>query len=502
MLGKEQRGPRAPGDTRMYLYFDYSSLGALRWYVKVSRKGRRIGISEKYGTEAFDTAYDAAVAALGGLMRKRRGAPDPLVQPERRYVLADRSQRGQTRYYVQLRNGLPKIRILAEFGTKAFDDECDTAIVAQIGLYGDATDHVHAQKQRNEPRGELPVQSPMPRTLRWYWTLYKQSEHWLGDLSVGHEGLSSSTRLQRTGLVESLLPENGEKPFAVLTRKVIKAEMKARTPSQAGNLLSALRGMIGWMVDAGHLDEDNDPTIGLKSGKAKASRESGGFLPWTEHDMALYRAKWPLGTEARLMFDILHYTFLRLGDAHRFGPPHLRQIVRKMAVQIATEKSRGNTTVTVPVHPEFAESLRAARVAGIIGAEVFTGKMLKGRVLPMNKKAWAMKFKKYAVLAGVNEPKKSCHGVRKARAEVAAYADCTESQMMAMFGWTDPKMPAHYIAQANREKLGVSGMDKIIAFDQGHSLGDFIPLPAENSGGTRDANKVVTLRSNIRKKTL
>jgi hypothetical protein len=52
----------------------------------------------------------------------------------------------------------------------------------------------------------------------------------------------------------------------------------------------------------------------------------------------------------------------------------------------------------------------------------------------------AAKFKKYAILAGVNEPKKSCHGVRKARAEVAAYADCTESQMMAMFGWTDPKI--------------------------------------------------------------
>ena len=30
----------------MYLYFDYSPLGALRWYVKVSRKGRRIGIRE------------------------------------------------------------------------------------------------------------------------------------------------------------------------------------------------------------------------------------------------------------------------------------------------------------------------------------------------------------------------------------------------------------------------------------------------------------------------
>jgi hypothetical protein len=90
--------------------------------------------------------------------------------------------------------------------------------------------------------------------------------------------------------------------------------------------------------------------------------------------------------------------------------------------------------------------------------------------------------------------------VRKARAEVAAYADCTESQMMAMFGWTDPKMPAHYIAQANREKLGISGMDKIIAFDQSQSLDDFMPLPDGNSARTPDANKVVTLRSNFGKK--
>jgi hypothetical protein len=74
--------------------------------------------------------------------------------------------------------------------------------------------------------------------------------------------------------------------------------------------------------------------------------------------MTMYRPKWPLGTEARLMFDILHYTFLRLGDAHRSGPPHLHKIVRKMAVQITTEKGRGNTTVTLPVHPKFAAPQR------------------------------------------------------------------------------------------------------------------------------------------------
>jgi integrase len=393
----------------MYFYFNYSGSGSPRWYVKVSRKGRRVGISEEYGTPAFDAAYEAAVAALGGALRMRRVKdmvkPD---QPERRYLYVDVSQRGQVCYYVQLRNKLEKI-LRAEFGTAEFDTEVDAAIAAQIALHGDEGDYINAQKQRNEARPALPATAAQPGTLRWYWNGYKQSDHWLGDLNVGHEGLAESTRLQRTGLIESLLPENGEKPFAVLTRKAIKAEMKARTPSQAGNLLTSLRGMIRWMIDEGHLDEDDDPTIGLRSGKAKASRESGGFVPWTEEDMAMYRAKWPLGTEARLMFDVLHYTFLRLGDAHRFGPAHLRQVVHKMAVQIATEKSRGNTTVTVPVHPEFAESLRSARAAGIIGAEVFTGKVVRGRVLPMNKKAWAAKFKKFAVLAGVNEPEKSCH---------------------------------------------------------------------------------------------
>jgi len=202
-------------------------------------------------------------------------------QPERRYLYVDVSQRGQLRYYVQLRNKLPKIRIKAEFGTTDFETEVDAAIAAQIAVYGNEGDYINAQKQRNEERPALPTMPAKPGTLRWYWNGYQQSDHWLGDLSVGHEGLADSTRLQRTGLIESLLPENGEKPFAVQTRKAIKAEMKARTPSQAGNLLSALRGMIRWMIDEGHLDEDDNPTIGLRSGKAKASRESGGFVPWT-----------------------------------------------------------------------------------------------------------------------------------------------------------------------------------------------------------------------------
>jgi len=62
-------------------------------------------------------------------------------------------------------------------------------------------------------------------------------------------------------------------------------------------------------------------------------------------------------------------------------------------------------------------------------------------------------------------------------------------------------MPAHYIALANREKLGMSGMDKIVTFDQSAAPDDFMPLSRENSGGTPGTNKAVTLRSNFGKKT-
>src|ERR1700761_8520693 len=129
----EKPDHRASGDRRMYLYFNYSEAGSLRWYVKVSRKGRRIGIREDYGTPGFDAAYEAAVTALGGAMRMRRVKttvkPD---QPGRRYLNIDVSQRGQVRYYVQLRNKLPKIRIKADFGTAEFDAEVDSAVAAQI----------------------------------------------------------------------------------------------------------------------------------------------------------------------------------------------------------------------------------------------------------------------------------------------------------------------------------------------------------------------------------
>jgi hypothetical protein len=96
-------------------------------------------------------------------------------------------------------------------------------------------------------------------------------------------------------------------------------------------------------------------------------------------------------------------------------------------------------------------------------------------------------------LAGVSEAKQNCHGVRNARAEVAAYSDCTEAQMTAMFGWRDHKMPALYIAKASLDKLAIRGMAKIEAYDQTENIAD-LAMPV-------DQNRTVAFESNRRKKS-
>ncbi|QHP69808.1 hypothetical protein EI171_22430 [Bradyrhizobium sp. LCT2] len=359
---------RAPDDVRMYLSYDRSHK---RWYVRVARKGRKIGIREEYGTVEFDRAYVTAVVELGGTVRMRRVSPDVKPDDPRSYLRADRSRHGQLRSYVQIRDRLPKIRIKAEHGTPEFDRLVMRAVESQLALYGDGTQQADAEKRARSPRIELPGTPAKPGTLRWYWTHYKNSDNWLGNIKLGKRGLSPDTRHQRTLLMEPLLHANGEQPFSVLTGKAIRAELNARTPSNGGNLLSAIRGMVNWMIEEDHIEPCDDPTVGIKSGKARASRETGGFVPWTERDMERFTDRWEVGTEARLMFEQLRCTHLRRGDVHRLGPQH----VREGMLRIATEKSGEETLVVhhsdfdvlIPSHSRIGKLSGGTRISMLLG---------------------------------------------------------------------------------------------------------------------------------------
>jgi len=165
-----------------------------------------------------------------------------------------------------------------------------------------------------------------------------------------------------------------------------------------------------------------------------------------------------------------------------------------MMVKIATEKSKGQITATVPVHRDFAVSLAAARNAGILGTgEVFTGKLVKGEIMAMNKKAWAAKFKKFARLVGVNEPKKNCDGVRKgarrSRGLFGVHGSADDGDVRLA-----RSQDAGALHCQSEPGQTISGMEKIEAYDQTENIAD-LAMPTEQ-------NRIVTFESSWRKKIL
>src|SRR6516225_10053444 len=77
---------------------------------------------------------------------------------------------------------------------------------------------------------------------------------------------------------------------------------------------------------------------------------------------------------------------------------------------------------------------------------------------PLTKESFGNMFKAACKAAGVPG---SAHGIRKIAATRAANAGATEAELMAIFGWTDPKMASHYTKTANRKRLAAQAMTKL-----------------------------------------
>jgi integrase len=205
-----------------------------------------------------------------------------------------------------------------------------------------------------------------------------------------------------------------------------------------------MRGLFRWAKEAGLVKFD--PTAGVHNPKRK---QTDGFIPWTEEHMAAYEARWPIGTRQRVWLDVLAYTGLRRGDVVRLG----RQHVRNGVVTIKIEKGGFINEVALPI----LQVLQATLDTGPCGDLTFIAGA-NGR--PLTKESFGNEFKAACKAAGVPG---SAHGVRKIAATRAADNGATEAELMAIFGWTDPKMAAHYTRTANRKRLAAQAMDKLNA---------------------------------------
>jgi integrase len=316
------------------------------------------------------------------------------------------------------------VRIRAEFGTPDFDAEYHAALIC----------------------APLRRAAPSQSSFAWLLARYRETTAW--------RDLSASTRRRRDNIFVSIIETAGHEPYARITSATMLAgrERRSKTPHQARHFLDAMRGLFRWAHGAGFVK--TDPTAGVTN---PARKKGEGFMPWTEEDTAAYEARWPIGTRQRVWLDVLLYTGLRRGDAVRLG----RQHVRDGVATVKTEKSGFTLEVVLPLLSVLQRTLET----GPCGDLTF---ICGGNGRPLTKESFGNEFKAACKAAGVPG---SAHGVRKIAATRAADNGATEAQLMAIFGWTDPKMAAHYTRTANRRRRAAEAIGKL------NAAGTSIPAP-------------------------
>lgn len=347
-------------------------------------------------------------------------------RPRPPHLHREANRHGKLVWYVRVGKGA-RTRIKAEYGTPEFEAAYQSAVMGE------------------RPRG--PGKAARG-TLGWLFDLYRQTTAWTD--------LAQSTRYKREKIMMRVLATAEHQPVSAINEAAIIAgrERRAATPASAQAFIDTLHGLFKWAVSmklaAG------DPTRNVKI-KTKSKRR-GGYPPWTDEDLAKFEAHWPRGTRERVIFDILAYTGLRIGDVATLGRQHLKQRtividgqpVRGTVISIDSEKT--GMRVELPLLPQ----LEATLAAGPTGDLAF---IVTRRGTPWTKGALGTEFVTAAKAAGVVG--KSAHGMRKAAATRAAENGATERELEAIFGWSGGRMATLYTKSANRGRLAAGAIGKL-----------------------------------------
>ena len=261
--------------------------------------------------------------------------------------------------------------------------------------------------------------------------------------SAEFAALAKTTKATYRGLLEQIRGNDGDKPLAGLQRRHVRAIMasKGDKTTAANNMLRAVRLLVKYAISMEMIQAD--PTHGIRAIKKK----SGGFHSWTENEIRAYEKKHAVGTRARLALDLLLYTGQRRGDVIGLGRGHIK------GGQLQLTQSKTGATVSIPVHPALAESIRRTPSGHMTLLVTSFGK-------PFTAAGFGNLFRSWCNEAKL--PKRcSAHGLRKAMSRRLAEAAATPHQIQAVTGHTTLTEVTRYTAAANKEALAKEAMGKI-----------------------------------------
>jgi len=213
-------------------------------------------------------------------------------------------------------------------------------------------------------------------------------------------------------------------------RAIIHA-IGTKRPGMANLTISILRKLMSYAIKTGM--RDTNPVAGVERYR------QGTHHTWTDHELAMYEARWPLGTRERLAFALLLYTGQRVGDVSKLK----RSDIVGGMLSLVQEKT--GTPLAIPIHSALDRAMRAGPSKGLylIGDKY-------GR--PIAAASLSQLVIRAAATAGLPDHCKP-HGLRKAVLRRLAEHGATAKQIAAVSGHKTLAEVERYTRAADQSKL-------------------------------------------------
>ena len=246
--------------------------------------------------------------------------------------------------------------------------------------------------------------------------------------------IAPATQEQYRGQLERFRAKHGHRPVATVEARHFQRIFDAmwQTPVAANNLRKRMMQLMNFAVRENFRKSNPIPaTENLKVAK-------GGFPTWTEEEIARFEAFHPVGSTARIAFDLALYTAQRRADVLLMGPSSIER------GKIKLRQQKTGAELVIPIHPCLGVSLRSVPT----NQETY---IVNSWGKPFSNDSFGMWFKRRCVEAGV--PDKSMHGLRKAAARRLAEIGLSNQMIKSVTGHTSDSEVARYTAAADQERM-------------------------------------------------
>ncbi len=190
-----------------------------------------------------------------------------------------------------------------------------------------------------------------------------------------------------------------------------------------------------------------DPTEGVD---ATCSTEDG-WHTMTEAERAQYRAHYPVGTKARAAFEVLHWTALRVSDAARLGPQHVRLDPDAPYGVFELRQQKTGELVIQDIEREMKEPIDAYPKPVSADNVAPLAFLLTHQGKPYSSKGLANAFKNWCAEAGLRHC--SAHSCRQGRLTERADAGANSYQIAAQAGHSSPRAGEVYTKKRDQLEL-------------------------------------------------